>query len=156
MKTYKIINTTNTVGRRDPKYNTIVDIEYIDNRIKKQNKLNPGDTMFLTVPTLPLSIHRLRIKNLITVEEISEKKLVEILDDAQPKTKKPKAVKKPVVLDKNNNIDEVSTKSSSKKKSSTRSKSSSKSTSSSKSKSSSKSTSSSKSKSSSTSTTESS
>jgi hypothetical protein len=132
MKTYKITNTTNLVGRRDSKYNTIVNIEYIDNRIKKNTKLKAGDTVFLTVESLPLSIHRLRIKNLITVTEISATELAEKMEKTNPKasknklktTKKPKAVKKPVIIDKNNEYDEVDTKKSNTKstsKSSTKS-----------------------------------
>jgi len=114
MKTYKITNTTNLVGRRDAKYNTIVDIEYIDNRMKKAIKLNAGDTVYLTVNSLPLSIHRLRIKKLISVIEISANELNETMKKANPNIKKnivpvdkPKTIKKSIILDKNDGIDNV-------------------------------------------------
>ncbi|MDA3779562.1 MAG: hypothetical protein PF487_04960 [Bacteroidales bacterium] len=113
MKTFKITNTTNLVGRRDPKYNTIIDVEYIDNRIKKSTKLNAGESVFLTISTqLPLSIHRLRIKGLITVTEITSTELNEIMKKVNPSTKekkpKKKSKKKPVVLYKNGDYDDKS------------------------------------------------
>jgi len=105
MNTYKITNTTNLVGRRDVKYNKTVDIEYIDNRVKKNVKLKAGDTVFLTVNSLPLSIHRLRIKNLITVTEISAAEFNKKIKKTKPKkVKKTKAEKKPIVVDKNNEV----------------------------------------------------
>jgi len=79
MNTYKITNITNTAGKRDFKFNTELDIEYIDNITKKTIKVKPGDTVYLTVSSLPLSVHRLRIKNLITVAEVSAAELSKIL-----------------------------------------------------------------------------
>lgn len=103
MNTYKITNLTNQLGKRDSKYNSVVDIEYIDNRAKKVAKLKPGETVFLSVQSLPLTVHRLRIKNVITVSEVSPAELQKSLEAAKPKkvakpkaVKKSKAVKKPV------------------------------------------------------------
>lgn len=128
MKTYKITNITNIAGKRDPKYNTIVNIEYIDNRIKKYNKLDAGDTMFLTANTLPLSIHRLRLKKLITVVEISPEELINImkknnnLKTNKINQKKPKIPKKPMINNKNNQFNKVDTEKKNNKKSSSSSK----------------------------------
>jgi hypothetical protein len=86
MGTYKLTNVTNLAGKRDFKFNSVLDIEYIDNMMKKTVKLKPGDSLFLTVPTLPLSVHRLRVKKLIVVTEVSASEL-EKAQTAQPKSK---------------------------------------------------------------------
>ena len=92
MNTYKITNLTNQLGRRDSKYNSVVDIEYIDNRAKKVAKLKPSETVFLSVQSLPLSVHRLRIKNVITVSEVSAAELQKHIQATKPKpVAKPKA-----------------------------------------------------------------
>lgn len=98
MNSYKIINLTNLVGRRDSKYNTIVDIEYIDNRVKKSIKLKPGETVYLTISSLPLSIHRLRVKKLISISEVSAAEIAKTMEKERPK--KVKKTKEPVVLPK--------------------------------------------------------
>ncbi len=85
MSTYKITNVTNLLGKRDFKYNSTLEIEYIDKITKKIIKLSAGETIFLVVPSLPLSVHRLRIKNLITVAEISANELEKIINDSKPK-----------------------------------------------------------------------
>ena len=103
MNTYKITNTTNLVGKRDPKFNSVANIEYIDNRTKKVIALKAGDSVFLTVSSLPLSIHRLRIKNLIEIVEVSAAELQKNMEKSKPKpkpkAKKPVAKKEPVTVD---------------------------------------------------------
>ena len=101
MNTYKITNITNLAHKRDVKYNSPINIEYIDNRVKKVATVKAGDTMFLTVHSLPLSVHRLRIKNLITISEVSP---AELNKATKPnKVAKKKQVKKTekVVVEKN-------------------------------------------------------
>jgi hypothetical protein len=88
MSTYKITNITNQLGKRDFKYNSELEIEYIDNITKKIIKVLAGETVFLTVSSLPLSVHRLRIKNLITVSEISANELEKLINDSKPKVVK--------------------------------------------------------------------
>ena len=63
MNTYKITNVTNLAGKREYKYNSILDIDDVDGMMRKTIKVKPGDSLYLTVPTLPLSVHRLRVKN---------------------------------------------------------------------------------------------
>jgi hypothetical protein len=88
MNTYKITNITNLAGKRDFRFNSELDIEYVDNMIKKVVKVKPNESIFLTTESLPLSVHRLRVKNLVTVTEISKNELAALLE-----SKKPKAVK---------------------------------------------------------------
>ena len=63
------------ISKRDLKYNSILEIEYIDKMVKKVIKLSPNETCYLTVTSLPISIQRLAIKNLITISEVSSEEL---------------------------------------------------------------------------------
>jgi hypothetical protein len=113
MVNYKITNITNTAGKRDFKYNSSLDIEYVDEMTKKSITVKPGDSIYLTVHTLPLSVHRLRVKNLITVSEVSEKELADIVSEATVKPKKKAVVNED---DEQEKIEEASKKSSAKRK----------------------------------------
>lgn len=96
MTTYKITNVTNLVGKRDPRFNSVVNVEYIDGRTKKIITLRPSESVFLTVQSLPLSVHRLRIKKLV---EVSTAELKKTMDKPKPKTpRKSNAVKKESVV----------------------------------------------------------
>jgi hypothetical protein len=85
MNTFKITNITNFLGKRDAKANSILDIEYIDNMTKKLITIKPNESIYLTIPSLPLSVHRLRVKNLITVAVISETELATMQETLKPK-----------------------------------------------------------------------
>ena len=75
MTHYKITNLTNTVGKRDLKYNTTLGIDYVDAMQKKKIEIKPGETVYLTIASLPLSVHKLRVNKLISVIEISDTEL---------------------------------------------------------------------------------
>jgi hypothetical protein len=93
MSIYKITNITNLAGKRDFKYNSTLDVEYVDNMIKKVVKIKPGDNLFLTASTLPLSVHKLRIQNLVTVIEINGEELAKTVNALKKVTaKKPEMV----------------------------------------------------------------
>jgi hypothetical protein len=94
MSTYKITNITNLAGKREFKYNSVLDIDYVDEMMKKTVSVKPGDSLYLTVPTLPLSVHRLRVKKLITVTEISSEELEKAMKASQLKVKPEKKVLK--------------------------------------------------------------
>lgn len=91
MSTFKITNLTNTFGRRDNKYNTNIEIDYIDGMTKKVLNVKPGESVYLTIPNLPLSVHRLRVKKFISVIEIAQSELSIIIEDSVPKI--PKKIK---------------------------------------------------------------
>jgi hypothetical protein len=103
MSTYKITNITHLAGKRDLKYNSVLDIEYVDQMVKKTVKIKPNDSLYLTISTLPLSVHRLRVKNLITVTEVSNKEMEQLkpkattLENKEDKKKKKPATQKKVV-----------------------------------------------------------
>lgn len=71
MSTYKITNITHLAGKRDFKHNSVLDITVVNGMIKDTMKLKPDDSVYLTVNSLPLSVHRLRVKGLVTVVEVS-------------------------------------------------------------------------------------
>jgi len=78
MNTYKITNITDMLGKRDIKFNTIVNIEYVDDMKKKIISVKPTEVVYLSASSLPISVHGLRMKNLITVDEISKSELASI------------------------------------------------------------------------------
>lgn len=94
MNTYKITNLTNTVGKREFKYNSSLSIEYVSDMMKKTATVRPGESLYLTVSELPISVHRLRVKNLVSVVEISQNELENLKNQG-----KPKAVSTPVVAE---------------------------------------------------------
>lgn len=75
MSAYKITNVTNLVGKREPKFNSTVKIDYVDGMTKKSMSVKPGETIYITIPQLPLSVQNLRIGGFLDILEISEKQL---------------------------------------------------------------------------------
>lgn len=73
MNIYRITNITNKLGKRDDNFNTTLNITYVDNMEKKKISLKPQNNLYLIIKSLPLSVRKLRMKKLITVEEISNK-----------------------------------------------------------------------------------
>jgi hypothetical protein len=72
MNNYKITNITNQLGKRDVNFNSILDIEYIDGMTKKVFKLTPNQTVFMKLVSLPISVHKMRIKNFVIVQEVND------------------------------------------------------------------------------------
>jgi len=88
MSTFKITNITNQLGKRDYKYNSVLEINYVDNMLKQTIKVRPNDTIYLTLHSLPISVHVLRVKNLITVSEVSDAELNNVIKSITPKPEK--------------------------------------------------------------------
>ena len=80
MNTYRIINITNLFGKREPKYNSTVSIEYVDGMESKTIKLLPGKTLYLTLNKLPLSIRNLIVTNVVDVTTIPENQLKKLMN----------------------------------------------------------------------------
>ena len=87
MANYKITNITNLAGKRDARFNTILSIDYVDNMMKKTIKIKPNETVFLQIHSLPLSVHKLRVRKLISVVEISNTELTNNMNVGKPKPK---------------------------------------------------------------------
>lgn len=88
MANYKITNLTNLAGKRDMKFNSVLDIDYVDNMTKKSIKVKPGETVFLQIKSLPTSVHKLRVRKLISVVEVSNTELKNNMNAAKPVTAK--------------------------------------------------------------------
>jgi hypothetical protein len=109
MNIYKITNITNTAGKRDLRFNSTLDIEYVENMITKIIKIKPGETTYLNIPILPISVHKLRVSKLISVVEISESEQSNIMNVGKP------VVKNTVVADEKTNANSIEKKKISKK-----------------------------------------
>lgn len=81
MNTYKITNITDSLGKRDANYNTTLKITYVDEMVKKTILLKPKNTIYFTTKSLPLSVHRFRVKKLVSVAEISDKELKHVKEN---------------------------------------------------------------------------
>ena len=92
MSTYKITNISNTIGKRELKYNSILNFDYVDEMTKKTITVKPGESVYLTISLLPLSLHKLRLRKLVTVIEISQSELLSVIE----KNNKPKLLDKTI------------------------------------------------------------
>lgn len=91
MATYKVTNITSGLGKRDSNFNTTLKIDYVDEMMKKNILLKPNDVLYFTTDKLPLSLHRYRVKQLVSISEISDKELSSVL---KGKSDVPKSVVK--------------------------------------------------------------
>lgn len=78
MITYKITNITENLGKRDVNFNKTLEISYVDDMMRRTINVKPQDTVYFTSNDLPLSVHKMRVKKLVSVSEISEKELNQI------------------------------------------------------------------------------
>jgi len=69
---YKIKNITNLLGKRHLSKNTTLDVEYSSGYKKESFLLNVGGIAYFEAGNLPFNIHKLRMKNMITVVEVSK------------------------------------------------------------------------------------
>lgn len=102
MSTFKITNRTSTRAKRDVNYNSILDIDFIDEMERKVIGLKPDETIYFTAKSLPLSLHKLRIKGLVSVVEISDSQLSKLQRPKKPQVvqETPKAKKKVIQKEK--------------------------------------------------------
>ena len=96
MAHYKIKNITGKLPKRHVDKDRVLNVEYHVGFQKKFRKLNAGEEILLTCKTLPVSIHTLRTKNLITIIEINENEFNRL---QKPSAKKvpAKVIEKPEV-----------------------------------------------------------
>jgi hypothetical protein len=103
MNTYKITNITNQLNKRESQYNSNVDIQYVDNMIKKTITVKPGETVYLSIDKLPTSIHKLKMKNFIIVLFMDTVELEHLIDKSKAKTVEiPEIVEQPIITKKRN------------------------------------------------------
>jgi len=75
MNTYKIINITHLLGKREQHYNSDVVFDYIDDFVKKSITIKPKEFIYLVSSKIPISLQRLRIKNHVAIIDVSGNEL---------------------------------------------------------------------------------
>jgi len=78
MAYFRIKNITSNLQKRDPNKDTTLDVEYNEGFKKKNQKLKPGAELYISSPNLPVEFHLLRMKRLITVNEISKNNFLKL------------------------------------------------------------------------------
>ena len=105
MNIYEITNITDRLGKRDANFNKTLKISYIDNMFEKTFNLKPNEIIYFQIDSLPLSVRKYKVKNLVSVREISEGEFSNIKENNKSKstpsketttttTKKPKSTSK--------------------------------------------------------------
>lgn len=97
MAHYKIKSITGKLPKRHVDKDRTIDIEYHVGFQKKYRKLNANEEILLTCKTLPASVHSLRIKKLIVINEISENEFIRL---QKPSSKPKKEVKQDTFVEK--------------------------------------------------------
>lgn len=119
MAYYKIKNITGSLAKRHQNKDTELKVEYVVGLQKKIFNLPVGQELVLSCRTLPIQIHTLRLKGLVSVTEISENEFMKLQkpsakktsentmdseDDGQDQAKEKKKVKKKTSTDKSSTI----------------------------------------------------
>jgi hypothetical protein len=85
MGIYKITSLTNMLGKRELKSNSELEFDYVEGMVNRTVKIRPGSSVFLDISRLPLSLQKLRVKNLIAISEITEMEMNEVIEARKPK-----------------------------------------------------------------------
>lgn len=72
MAFYKIKNITNLLGKRDINKNKTLSIDFNNKFEKTTFTLKVNDVLYISLPTIPINLHQLRMKSFITITQISE------------------------------------------------------------------------------------
>lgn len=72
MANYKIKNITNSLDKRNPNFNIILDLDYVDNMLKKTIKIKPNQEVVMSLGLIPQNINHLRMNKMIIIEEIND------------------------------------------------------------------------------------
>ena len=72
MAYYKIKSLTSKLGKRHMDKDAVLGITYQDGFKEKNHMLHPGGILYISTPSLPINIHKLRMKNLVSVSEIEK------------------------------------------------------------------------------------
>lgn len=82
---YKIKNITNDLGKRHPKVNTVLTIDFKDMINSSVVRINPGFEVTVETNYLPISAQKLRAEGLITVVEIDKNSYQKMLNSQESK-----------------------------------------------------------------------
>lgn len=69
---FKITSLTNNLPKRHPNKGAALTIEYRDKYAQKTQQLFPSATLYLAAPSLPVNLHKLRMRGLVSIVEVSK------------------------------------------------------------------------------------
>lgn len=69
---YKITSLTSKLAKRHADKDTTLKIAYRNRFTEKEHILPAGGTLYISSPSLPINLHKLRMKKLVTVVEIGK------------------------------------------------------------------------------------
>lgn len=72
MAYYKITSLTATLPKRHMHKDKALNIQYRENFSEKSYNLPVNGTLYISAPSLPINLHKLRMKKLITIVEVSK------------------------------------------------------------------------------------
>jgi hypothetical protein len=72
MEYFKIKNITNELDKRNSKYNTNIEFNYVDGMRNKVVSIEPGNEIFFQCNELPLSLRKLKLNGFVIVNVISK------------------------------------------------------------------------------------
>ena len=85
MNTYKITNLTSKLGKRDTNYNSTLKVSYIDGMERKNMFIKPNEEVYFTAASLPISLHKFRVKGLVSISDVTDKELRNVKNENAPK-----------------------------------------------------------------------
>lgn len=71
MNTYRIINTTERLEKRHPRYSTAVELNYVDEMQNKKINLHPNKDVYLKIDKPPISFYQLKIEGYIQIIDVT-------------------------------------------------------------------------------------
>ena len=97
---YKITSLTHKLPKRHINKDKTLEIEYRESFSEKKYILPPNGTLYISSPSLPVNLHKLRMKKMITVVEINKNTFMRLqqppIPVVQPKVEKTTTTEKPV------------------------------------------------------------
>jgi len=73
MKYFKIRNVTDSLGKREIRFNSDLDVEFITGFVKDSIVLKPNQQLYMKTKTLPITLHKMRLQGLISIVEVDSK-----------------------------------------------------------------------------------
>jgi len=91
---YKITSLTAKLPKRHQFKDKTIDIDYRDSFKQTSKALPVGGTLYISAPSLPVNLHKLRMKKLINVVEVSKNTFMKLQNPPKPKPTPKKLVGK--------------------------------------------------------------
>ena len=96
---YKITSLTHKLPKRHINKDKTLEIEYRESFKEREYRLPPNGTLYISSPSLPVNLHKLRMKKMITVVEINKNDFMKLQQPPIP-VALPKKVEKTTTTEK--------------------------------------------------------